>query len=255
MGDKVLFRNKGRGYNKDDVNEYIAAENKRFADTEAEYKRQIQEKERIVSGFSNELFQCKNENNALNNSVAEKDKEIETFKAKVEEADKTIESLRARVSELENEKAKMEAEIAEISKNPKIVYRDAPTESHDESRYTTAPDVKETTFRTKAVDNEPAAVDFDDYSDYDRFEHDYSESKIYTDDVYKKAEAYDRICDQIDEIIDYAKSEADNIINTALEASRKIRSSRSEVNSMKREISGRSSGIIGEIKKSVVKKH
>lgn len=292
---KVLFRNKGRGYNKDDVNEYIAAENKRFADAEATFKRALQEKDRVIEGFNNELYKCNNENYLLKNSLAEKDKTIDSLNTKLVEFENTVAELREKITKLEDTAKAAESAVAapvsapihEQTSNPApaaapvqtafvpaqpvatvpapVAEAPAPVQLNEAISYAsvakTAPEVNPepiTNSQPVVVPQRTFITRKPEIKDEQKDEENI-DSLPYDEDedlqvVYKKAEAYDRICDQIDEILNHAKIEADHIISTAIEASRKMRSSRNEIDLMKRDITGRSTGIIGEIKKSVVTK-
>ena len=78
-----------------------------------------------------------------------------------------------------------------------------------------------------------------------------SSSVIYDDDIIDKAQKYDAICDNIDEIFAFAKEEADKIIAEALEI-RKQAVKRSPA-SLKSEMSGKSKSIIDEIRGNIMR--
>lgn len=81
----------------------------------------------------------------------------------------------------------------------------------------------------------------------------YQKKEIVVDDtVFEKARAYDSLCTQIDEILSYAKSEADRIINTAVDSAKRIeRSHGNDVTRIKSEISTKSTSIIDELRRAL----
>ena len=187
MEDKVLFRNKGRGYNKDDVNEYIISENRRFSQIDSNYRRLLQEKEQIIEGFNNELLGKNKELSELQASIAQKDALIEEYKNIIEENAETIEEL-----------------------NKKLV---------------------------SLPDNSSVNIAFD-------------ENSVSSHEASTK-DNIEQIQERIDEILNHAKKEAIRIINTAIEASHKYELSQNDIDAIKKDISGRSSSFISELKKNL----
>ncbi|MDD6264909.1 MAG: hypothetical protein PUB34_01210 [Clostridia bacterium] len=187
MEDKVLFRNKGRGYNKDDVNEYIISENRRFSQIDSNYRRLLQEKEQIIEGFNNELLGKNKELSELQASIAQKDALIEEYKNIIEENAETIEEL-----------------------NKKLV---------------------------SLPDNSSVNIAFD-------------ENSVSSHEANTK-DNIEQIQERIDEILNHAKKEAIRIINTAIEASHKYELSQNDIDAIKKDISGRSSSFISELKKNL----
>lgn len=187
MEDKVLFRNKGRGYNKDDVNEYIISENRRFSQIDSNYRRLLQEKEQIIEGFNNELLGKNKELSELQASIAQKDALIEEYKNIIEENAETIEEL-----------------------NKKLV---------------------------SLPDNSSINIAFD-------------ENSVSSHEANTK-DNIEQIQERIDEILNHAKKEAIRIINTAIEESHKYELSQNDIDAIKKDISGRSSSFISELKKNL----
>lgn len=81
----------------------------------------------------------------------------------------------------------------------------------------------------------------------------YQKSEVIIDEnVFDKARSYDSLCTQIDEILSYAKSEADRIINTAIESAKRIERSRGgDVSRIKSEISAKSTSIIDDLRRTL----
>ncbi len=81
----------------------------------------------------------------------------------------------------------------------------------------------------------------------------YQKAEVVIDEsVFDKARSYDSLCKQIDEILSYAKSEADRIINTALEAAKRVERNRSgDIAKIKSEISAKSTSIIDELRRAI----
>ena len=86
----------------------------------------------------------------------------------------------------------------------------------------------------------------------------YQKNEVVIDEsVLDKARSYDSLCTQIDEILAYAKSEADRIINAAVESAKKIEKNKSgDISKIKSDISAKSSSIIDELRRAIrPKKH
>jgi len=85
----------------------------------------------------------------------------------------------------------------------------------------------------------------------------YQKTEVVIDEtVFDKARSYDSLCKQIDEILSYAKSEADRIINTAVESAKRIERNRTgDVTRIKSDISAKSSSIIEELRRAIKPKN
>ena len=85
----------------------------------------------------------------------------------------------------------------------------------------------------------------------------YQKTEVIIDEtVFDKARSYDSLCKQIDEILSYAKSEADRIINTAVESAKRIERNRTgDVTRIKSDISAKSTSIIEELRRAIKPKN
>ena len=81
----------------------------------------------------------------------------------------------------------------------------------------------------------------------------YQKNEVVIDEsVFDKAKSYDSLCAQVDEILAYAKSEADRIINAAVESAKKIeRTKNGDISKIKSDISSKSSSIIDELRRAI----
>lgn len=81
----------------------------------------------------------------------------------------------------------------------------------------------------------------------------YQKTEVVIDEtVFDKARSYDSLCKQIDEILSYAKSEADRIINTAIESAKRVERSRGgDITKIKSDISAKSTSIIDELRRAI----
>ncbi len=209
MDKPVEFRRRGRGYDKNDVNEFISRENIRFNKLEEEYNKTIRDLEREIDRLNMQIAESENDKEqivTLEIAVSELKEKIVTLDASVSEKDVIIDGLKTAVDNA-NRKLDMANSIIDDLKNkPAVPY---------------------------SASSEKAS---------------YAES--YCDDsIIEKAQKYDAICDNIDEIFSFAKEEADKIIAEALEI-RKQAIKRSP-NSMKNEMSGKSKSIIDEIRSNI----
>lgn len=85
----------------------------------------------------------------------------------------------------------------------------------------------------------------------------YQKTEVIIDEtVFDKARSYDSLCKQIDEILSYAKSEADRIINTAVESAKRIERNRTgDISRIKSDISAKSTSIIEELRRAIKPKN
>lgn len=206
MDKPVEFRSRGRGYDKNDVNEFISRENIRFNKLEEEYNKTIREQEKNIEDLSKQLSETENNklqivNLEIENSTLKE--RISDLEASASEKDAIIDGLKSAVDNA-NQKLDMANSIIDDLKNKPTVVSAA--ESRDVSY----------------------------------------KNAYYDDSVIDKAQKYDSICDNIDEIFAFAKEEADKIIAEALEL-RKQAVKRSP-NQIKNEMSARSRSIIDELK-------
>ena len=209
MDKPVEFRRQARGYNKDDVNDFISRENIRFNKLEESYNKTIKEREREIA----ELNQTITENEAdkeriveLEIKISELQQSVDGFNETLGEKDAIIDGLKSALDST-NEKLNVANTLIDDLKNRPAVPCSVPEPSYS-------------------------------YRQYD-------------DSVIEKAEKYDSICDKVDEILAFAKEEADKIIAEAFEI-RKQAVKRSSAQ-MKNDISERSDSIIEELKRSIRK--
>ncbi len=109
--DGILFRTSSRGYNRDDVNEYILGESRKFSEIESSFMRTSGELRAALDGKTAE---CDSLSASLNEAA---DKAGAALAAK-EEAEKALEAakteLEAVKSELEAAKSELETAQAEL---------------------------------------------------------------------------------------------------------------------------------------------
>lgn len=211
MNNPIEFRRQTRGYNREDVNEFISQENIRFNKLEESYLKTIKEYER--------------ENSELKQQLSE----IDLHKDKIVEHELKIAGLEASLESSTQAIAEKDAIIEGLktacdSSNEKLTIANSLID--DLRKQISAQPVAA---EPKVIVREPS------YS--------------YDSSVLEKAEKYDSICDKVDEIFAFAKEEADKIIAEAFEI-RKQASKRNAVN-MKSEISERSESIIDELRRSI----
>ena len=206
MDRPIKFRRQMRGYNKNDVNEFITEENIRFNKIEESYVKKVKELEDEIAALRSELSQIDEHRDRiieLELSVAELNSELENKTKLINEKDAIIEGLKS-TADSANERLATANSIIDNLKN-----------SH-----------------TVAV----SASSYVSDSDLD-------------DEIIEKAEKYDAICDKVDEILNFAKTEADKIINEAYELRKQTVKKTSA--QMKSDISDRSDSIIEELKRSI----
>ncbi|MBQ4561102.1 MAG: hypothetical protein IJA55_02070 [Clostridia bacterium] len=219
MDKPIEFRSRGRGYDKNDVNEFISRENIRFNKLEEEYNKTIREQEKSIEDLNKQLSESEEKklqivNLEIENSTL-KDK-IGVLESEIAEKDTIIDGLKTAVDSA-NEKLELANSIIDDFNSKALT---ADSESVDEP--------------VPEPEPEPIRVEASVSTAY------------YDDSVIDKAIKYDAICDNIDEIFAFAKEEADKIIAEAIEI-RKQAAKRSP-NQVKNELSARSKSIIGEIR-------
>lgn len=213
MNNPIEFRRQTRGYNRDDVNEFISQENIRFNKLEESYLKSIKEYEKENS----ELREKLDEINEHKDKIVELELNISQLESALDSSSQTITEKDAIIEGLKS---------ACDSSNEKLMAANALI---DDLRKQNAVAASVPAPEPKVIVREPA------YS--------------YDSSVLEKAEKYDSICDKVDEIFAFAKEEADKIIAEAFEI-RKQASKRNAVN-MKNEISERSESIIDELRRSI----
>ena len=213
MDKPIEFRRKGRGYNKDDVNDFISRENIRFNKLEESYNKMIKDLEKEIADLKSKL----NDNEADKTRIIELEIKISDLQEKLEsnrnllsEKDAIIDGLKSAVDNA-NEKLNIANSMVDDLKQKAAVPSPAPVSAPNPNPVST--------FRT------------------------------YDDSIVEKAEKYDSICNKVDEILAFAKEEADKIIAEAFEI-RKQTIKRSSTQ-MKNDISERSESIIDELKRSI----
>ncbi len=211
MNNPIEFRRQTRGYNRDDVNEFISQENIRFNKLEESYLKSIKEHEKEIEELRkmlSEVDEHKEKIIELELQISKLNSDLDLSVQAIAEKDAIIEGLKV-ACDSSNEKLDMaNSLIDDLRKQSSVI-----------------PEARE----PKVIVREPS------YS--------------YDSSVLEKAEKYDSICDKVDEIFAFAKEEADKIIAEAFEI-RKQASKRNAAN-MKNEISERSESIIDELRRSI----
>lgn len=213
MDRPIEFRRQLKGYNRDDVNNFISEENIRFNKIEENYVKTIRENETEISDLKQKLndvdmhlekiaeleikiSQLESALNSSSNTIVEKDTIIEGLKSAVDSSNEKLTLANTIIDDLRKE---------QVSKASAAISTPEPVR----------------------IVREP----------------------VYDDAIIEKAEKYDAICDKVDEIFAFAKEEADKIIAEAFEI-RKQANKRSSAH-MKNEISERSDSIIDELRRSI----
>ena len=218
MDKPVEFRTAMRGYNKEDVNSYISNENIRFNRLEASLNKAIDDKEKEISELQSQIagFRAKDDEiKRLEDLVLSLRSDIDYQNEKLEEKDTVIEGMKKAV--------------------------DAANEALDTANE-----------RITALQNESELNSFSNETPHNS-SLDYSYQAAYDQTVIEKAQKYDDICTQIEEILLYAKNEADKIVSEAIEIRQSIQNKRAkkETSNFKNEIQEKSDSIISELKKSI----
>ena len=209
MDKPVEFRRRGRGYDKNDVNEFISRENIRFNKLEEEYNIKIRNLEKNIESLNEQLASSEDDKAQIVNleiKISELKDDISALKASLSEKDAIIDGMKSAVDNA-NYKLDMANSIIEDLKNKPAVPCSAPA--------------------TDAM----------------------HKNACYDDSVIEKAQKYDSICDNIDEIFAIAKEEADKIIAEALEIRKQI--VKRAPSQIKNEMSGRSRSIIDELRSNI----
>ena len=205
MDKPVEFRRRGRGYDKNDVNEFISKENIRFNKLEEEYNKTIRDHEREIDRLNIQIAESENEKAqivTLEIAISELKEKIIALNTSVSEKDTIIDGLKTAVDNA-NHKLDIANSMIEDLKNKAV------------------------------VSGIPVA----------------SDSLCYDESVIEKAQKYDSICDNIDEIFAFAKEEADKIIAEALELRKQaVKRAPSQ---LRNEMSGRSKSIIDELRSNI----
>lgn len=123
MADKeVLFSRAFRGYKRSDVNEYIAAENRNFAErsaTFAEEKKQLEaslaEKDALIASLSEKLSALESESGGNAEKLADTEKALAEARAALELTERNTDAEIKRLEEnLVSDRVSHEAEIAQV---------------------------------------------------------------------------------------------------------------------------------------------
>lgn len=230
MDNAIEFRNQMRGYNKADVNNFISRENMRFNKLEESYNRTIKSLELeleelkanadasqtdkdVISGLEQQIHELEAALNVQIEESAEKDSTITALNADITAHKEQLERADFIINELNEQLTAAKAAMPAPQPAPVQIQATAP-----------AP---------VPAQPEPQVV---------------HQPKL-DSDIIEKAEKYDNICDKIDEILAFAKEEADKIIAEAFEM-RKYALKRTSTQ-MKNDISARSDSIIEDLKRTI----
>ena len=216
--ENKAFRSKFGGYNKKDVNNYIAEENKRFVKIREDLQKELEESEKRENSLGEQVALLTKEADEARSLLDERDKLIEGYK---EDADKKD----ARIAELED---MVDALVREkddgIFKNETIEEKDARISELEAL-------VSELRAEKEADAGLKTAAD---------------------DSIADKARSFDNISDKIDEILEHARLEAQKIVKAAEKAAIDVEGKRAaDVNKIKQSITARSASIIEEIRRAV----
>lgn len=119
MDKPVEFRRRGRGYDKNDVNQFISKENIRFNKLEEEYNKTIRELEREIDKLNVQIAESEDDKAqiatleiaiselkeriiALDTSVSEKDAIIDGLKTAVDNANSKLDVANSMIEDLKN---------------------------------------------------------------------------------------------------------------------------------------------------------
>ena len=177
MDKPIEFRRRGRGYDKNDVNEFISRENIRFNKLEEEYNKTIRELENEISDLNSRLAEAENDKEQIINleiEISDLKNKIVSSESTLSEKDTIIDGLKSAVDNANKKLDIANSIIDDLRSKPLSSY--------------TIP--------------APEPV---------------SRNEYYEDSVIEKARKYDTICESIDEIFAFAKEEADKIIAEAVE--------------------------------------
>lgn len=108
--NKLKFRKSLNGYNRQDVNEYIATMDRKYSGVESEYQRVFAEQKEIID----ELDIKAAASDKLSKSNEEKDRELEVLRAKQSECDVLIGELNDALDRLKVENERLRVENAAI---------------------------------------------------------------------------------------------------------------------------------------------
>ena len=213
MDRPIEFRRQMKGYNRDDVNNFISEENIRFNKIEESYQKTIKENEKEITELKqklNSIDEHLDKIAELEIKISQLESALDSSSSTIVEKDTIIEGLKSAVDSA-NEKLDMANSIIDDMKKESDKASPAPLPYTENMR----------------VIKEP----------------------VYDSSIIEKAEKYDAICEKVDEIFAFAKEEADKIIQEAFEI-RKQAAKRSSTH-MKNEISERSDSIIDELRRSI----
>lgn len=218
--EKKAFRGKFGGYNKKDVNNYIAEENKRFTKMRDEMQKALEESEKHLNTLHDEVDKQKETVSELIAKSEEKDRLIEDYKENLDSKDRQIGELEKRIAELSAEKDD------EIFTAETIEEKDA-----------RIAELEAVIAQMKAETKEAPSL---------------QETVVVDDALLDKARSFDSLSAKIDDILDYAKREAQRIIKVAEKTAGEIEMRRTaDVNKVKQSISARSASIIEDIRRAV----
>ena len=223
--EKKKFRGKFGGYNKKDVNNYIAEENKRFTNEREEMKKALDDSEALSASLSDQLEKQKAESDELRAKLGERDLLIEDYKEKIYEKDTRISDLEEMIDTLSREKDDgIFAKETADEKDRRIAELVAAADQYI-AEIARLKEVKEET----------------------------GEKVIVDDSLLEKARSYDSLSDKIDDILEYARQEAHKIIKVAEKAAKADAEGKrtADVARVKQSIATRSTSIIDEIRRMV----
>ena len=245
---KKLFRKRFGGYNKKDVNNYIAEENKRFAAASDDMQREIDERDSYILKIENDLKNLTDQKNALL-------EEISIIKDKLDSAERDVENRDQRIAELEET-----AQSANSANNDSIFHSDS--EEKDKIIRQLEQSVADLTQARKVSDEnkDKRIAELENTvrslkKKIDAFESDENNGYIIDEKLLEKAKAFDTINKQIDDILDHARAEAERIVKIAKNNAKEYETIRSnDVKRVKQGISSKSTSIIGDIRRSLSQK-
>lgn len=137
MDKPIEFRRRGRGYDKNDVNQFISKENIRFNKLEEEYNKTIRDLEREIDRLNTQISESENDKaqivaleisvselkeqiSALDTSVAEKDAIIDGLKTAVDNANHKLDMANSMIEDMKNKPA-----IPCPTPAPEVLYDDS----------------------------------------------------------------------------------------------------------------------------------
>ncbi len=138
MDKPIEFRRRGRGYDKNDVNEFISRENIRFNKIEEEYNRTIRELESEVEKLTAQLSEKENDKEyiiTLEMEISDLKDKIASLESSLSEKDTIIDGLKSAVDNA-NSKLDMANSIIEDQKNKSNPhYTSAPEPTYQNTYY------------------------------------------------------------------------------------------------------------------------